>query len=95
MSVEMEIPKILWLKRNMPKEMWEDCKFYDLTDALTHIATRSEARSLCSTVCKQGYLPDGVEGIKQGWSDSFFVSIGLGEFKNNRYAKLGGINGQV
>jgi len=62
MSVEMELSKILWLKNNMPEEMWKDCKFYDLTDALTHIATKSETRSFCSIVCKQGYLLDGFEG---------------------------------
>ena len=95
MSVEMEIPKILWLKNNMPKELWEDCKFYDLTDALTHIATKSEARSFCSTVCKQGYLPDGIEGNSQGWRDEFFEAIGLDDFKSDGYARLGGINGQV
>lgn len=61
MSVEMEIPKALWLKDNMPKGAFEQCKFYDLADFLTHRATGSEARSFCSTVCKQGYVPVGAD----------------------------------
>ena len=95
MSLEMEIPKILWLKNNMPLELFEECKFYDLADALTHIATNSETRSFCSTVCKQGYLPDGVDGNRQGWRDDFFEAIGLGCFKDDGYSRLGGINGKV
>ncbi|KAN0089703.1 Pentulose kinase [Hyaloscypha variabilis] len=94
MSVEMEIPKILWLKNHMPPELFNQCKFYDLVDALTHMATGSETRSYCSTVCKQGYLPDGVEGNHQGWKDDFFEAIGLGCFKADGYSGLGGINGK-
>jgi ribulose kinase len=39
MSIEMEIPKVLWLKNHMPPELFDRCKFYDLADALTHLAT--------------------------------------------------------
>lgn len=66
MSVEMEIPKILWLKNHMPPEVFSRCKFYDLVDALAHIATGEETRSFCSLVCKQAYLPTGVDGSNKG-----------------------------
>jgi ribulose kinase len=95
MSVEMEIPKILWLKNNMPKELFDRCKFYDLTDALTYLATGSETRSFCSTVCKQGYVPVGVDGSKKGWKDEFFEAIGLQDLMKNDYIRLGGVNGVV
>lgn len=72
MSIEMEIPKILWLKNNMPAEQFARCKFYDLGDALTHLATGNEARSFCSTVCKQGYVPVGVDNSDKGWQEDFF-----------------------
>jgi ribulose kinase len=39
MSEEMEIPKTLWLKNHMPVELFNLCKFYDMADALTHLAT--------------------------------------------------------
>jgi FGGY-family pentulose kinase len=95
MSVEMEIPKILWLKNNMPKEIFDRCKFYDLTDALTYLATGSETRSFCSTVCKQGYVPVGVDGSKKGWKDEFFEAIGLQDVMKNDYIRLGGVDGIV
>lgn len=44
MSIEMEIPKVLWLKNNMPKELFDRCKFYDLTDALEHLASFKSKR---------------------------------------------------
>lgn len=95
MSIEMEIPKILWLKNHMPPEIFRQCKFYDLADALTHIATGSETRSFCSTVCKQGYVPVGIDGSVKGWQDDFLSEIGLGELVENDYAQIGGIVGKV
>lgn len=95
MSIEMEIPKILWLKNNMPSELFKRCKFYDLADALTHLATGSEARSFCSTVCKQGYVPVGIDGSVKGWQDDFLKEIGLGGLVKDDYAQIGGIVGKV
>lgn len=71
MSVEMEIPKVLWLKNHMPSELFSRCKFYDLADALTHLATDQETRSFCSAVCKQGYVPVGIDGSVKGWQEDF------------------------
>lgn len=95
MSIEMEIPKILWLKNNMPPELFARCKFYDLADALTHIATGKETRSYCSTVCKQGYVPVGIDGSVKGWDDGFLTSIGLEGLVKNDYQQVGGISGKV
>ena len=44
---------------------------------------------------QQGYLPDGVDGNRQGWREDFFEAIGLGYFKDDGYSRLGGINGKV
>jgi FGGY-family pentulose kinase len=95
MSVEMEIPKVLWLKNNMPPELFDKCKFYDLGDALTHLATGNETRSYCSTVCKQGYIPVGVDGSLKGWQPEFLEEIGLGDLVKDDYKRLGGVNGVV
>ncbi|EEP77742.1 hypothetical protein UREG_02591 [Uncinocarpus reesii 1704] len=94
MSIEMEIPKVLWLKNNMPKELFDKCKFYDLADALTHLATGNEKRSFCSVVCKQGYVPVGVDGSVKGWQEDFLNNIGLGELAEDGFKRMGGINGQ-
>lgn len=93
MSVEMEIPKVLWLKNNMPKELFDRCKFYDLADALTHMATGGETRSFCSTVCKQGYVPVGVDGSVKGWQEDFYHTVGLSELVDDNFKRIGGVNG--
>lgn len=89
MSIEMELPKIKWLKHNLPGGI-KDVKFYDLPDYLTHKATGSEARSYCSTVCKQGFLPLGVEDSKTGWSKEFLSEVDLPELVADDFKKLGG-----
>ncbi|KAM3078149.1 hypothetical protein ACMFMF_004558 [Clarireedia jacksonii] len=93
MSIEMEIPKVLWLKNNMPPELFDRCKFYDLADALTHIATGNETRSFCSTVCKQGFVPVGVDGSVKGWQEDFYEQIGLGDLVKDNFKRMGGVNG--
>jgi ribulose kinase len=95
MNVEMETPKVLWLKNHMPPELWERAKFYDLVDAMTHIATGGETRSLCSAVCKQGYVPVGVDGSVKGWQEDFLREIGLGELVEEGFRRIGGVNGEV
>lgn len=93
MSIEMEIPKAKWLKENMPEGLFEQCKFYDLPDFLTHMATGSESRSFCSIVCKQGYVPVGIDGSTTGWSKTFLQSIGLPELAEDNFRRLGGVHG--
>ncbi|KAJ5096245.1 hypothetical protein NUU61_005601 [Penicillium alfredii] len=92
MSIEMEIPKVLWLKNHMSKELFDRCKFYDLADALTHIATGNEKRSFCSVVCKQGYVPVGVDGSVKGWQEDFLEEIGLGDLKEDNFKRMGGVD---
>ncbi|KAK6357862.1 hypothetical protein TWF730_007219 [Orbilia blumenaviensis] len=95
MSIEMEIPKVLWLKNHMPTEKFRDCKFYDLVDALTHIASGKETRSFCSTVCKQGYVPVGIDGSVKGWQEDFLNSIGLPELVEDGFKRMGGVHGET
>ncbi|KAJ5681541.1 sugar kinase [Penicillium maclennaniae] len=93
MSIEMEIPKVLWLKNHMPRELFDKCTFYDLGDALTHIATGNEKRSFCSVVCKQGYVPVGVDGSVKGWQEDFLNDIGLGDLTEDNFKRMGGVDG--
>ncbi|XP_034949269.1 FGGY carbohydrate kinase domain-containing protein [Chelonus insularis] len=86
-SLEMEIPKILWLKKNLPKSWSKSQLLFDLPDFLTWKATGSESRSLCSLVCKWNYTakPDG----KNNWCEEFFNQIGLASLKDNNWKRIG------
>ncbi|KII96035.1 hypothetical protein PLICRDRAFT_48957 [Plicaturopsis crispa FD-325 SS-3] len=85
MSLEMEIPKVLWLKKHMKPELFARCQFFDLPDFLTYRATGHNARSCCSITCKCSYVP-----TMSGWQSDFFDKIGLGEVHKEGYRQLGG-----
>ncbi|POY73768.1 hypothetical protein BMF94_3306 [Rhodotorula taiwanensis] len=92
-SLEMEVPKMLWLKNHMPASTFSRCMFFDLPDWLTYRATGDLARSNCSLACKCLYVPPGVEG-SEGWNGAFFEEIGLGDFVKNDFAQVGGLPGK-
>lgn len=93
MSIEMEIPKIMWLKENLPPDLYKKAHFYDLSDWLTMHSTGVDARSFCSVACKQGYVPHGVDNSTIGWNKEFLTSIGLEDLASNAYERMGGIAG--
>ncbi|CAG9783952.1 unnamed protein product [Diatraea saccharalis] len=86
-SLEMEMPKLLWLKKHLPQKWKEFGYFFDLPDFLTWKATGSFSRSLCSLVCKWNY-ECSLDG-KQGWNVSFLREIGLEDLADNDFQKIG------
>ncbi|XP_043498737.1 FGGY carbohydrate kinase domain-containing protein isoform X1 [Polistes fuscatus] len=89
-SLEMETPKMLWLKNNLPLSWNRATLLFDLPDFLTWKATGSESRSLCSLVCKWNYYAEpGVNN--SGWKEDFFNQIGLQDLKDNNWSKLGNV----
>ncbi|ORE16903.1 Pentulose kinase [Rhizopus microsporus] len=89
-SPEMEIPKTLWLKENMPASKWDAIGYLmDLPDFLTYKATGATTRSTCSLTCKCSYLP---RLVGQGWEPSFFKDIGLSCLIDENFARLGAVN---
>jgi ribulose kinase len=79
----MEVPKILWLKKNTSAEDFARCQFFDLPDFLTYRATNRTTRSACSITCKESYVPG------KGWQSSFFENIGLPEIVQNGFKQMG------
>jgi ribulose kinase len=73
LQLEMETPKVLWLKHNMEPELFCRCQFFDLPDYLTYKATNNGARSACSVTCKCAFVPDA-----GGWQPDLLGEIGLG-----------------
>ncbi len=87
-SPEMQIPKLLWLKKNK-KQCWKNSDFFfDLPDFLTYKATGSRTRSFCSTVCKWTYIAHEVNS-GGGWDKSFFDAVGLSDLSHNNFEKIG------
>ena len=83
-SPEMEIPKLLWLKRHLPSTYHSAGHFFDLADYLSFRATGSTARSMCTLACKWNYLAH-----EQRWSGSYLERIGLGDLASDEYARIG------
>jgi len=83
-SPEMEIPKLLWLKRYLPSTYQAAGHFFDLADYLSFRATGSTARSMCTLACKWNYLAH-----ERRWSDSYLECIGLGDLAADKYARIG------
>jgi FGGY-family pentulose kinase len=74
MSPEMQVPKLMWLKRNLP-HIWENAGyFFDLTDFLTWKANGSTARSQCTLACKWTYLAH-----EEGWQPDFLARMGIAD----------------
>lgn len=91
-SPEMESPKLLWIRENLPDTWKRAARFFDLPDFLTYRATGDETRSLCSTVCKWTYLghekaahPDCVGR----WDESYWRGIGLGDLADEGFSRIG------
>lgn len=91
-SPEMELPKILWLREQMPGVFSRVRRFLDLVDYLTYRAAdyREDVRSLCTVVCKWNGIAgmtmcadvssvesDTVTGI--GHDRGFLASIGFAD----------------
>ena len=84
MSPEMQLPKLLWLKENLPDSFARAAAFMDLTDYLTWRATGSLVRSSCTVTCKWTYL-----ALAGGWDADFLNGIGLSDLAENDFERIG------
>ena len=83
-SPEMEVPKLLWLKRHLRHTFDQAGHFFDLADYLSCRATGSLARSTCTVTCKWNYLAH--EGR---WSAPYLQRVGLEDFVAEKYQRIG------
>lgn len=83
-SPEMQTPKLLWLKENLPATYGAAWQFFDLADHLAWRATGSLARSACTVTCKWTYLAH-----ERRWDDGYFRLIGLGDLAADGFARIG------
>lgn len=73
MSPEMELPKLLWLKRHMPQSWQRAGIALDLADFLAWRATGKLAVSVCTVTCKWAYL----NHEEKGWPLDLLAKFGL------------------
>ncbi|MBW8788466.1 MAG: FGGY-family carbohydrate kinase [Rhizobium leguminosarum] len=73
MSPEMEMPKLMWLKKKLPATWEKAGYFFDLADFMTWKSTGSPARSRCTLTAKWNYLAH----LEEGWQQDFLERIGL------------------
>lgn len=73
MSPEMEVPKLMWLKRHVSETWARAGHFFDLADFLTWKASGSTARSECTLTCKWTYLAHE----SPGWQRDFLDLVGV------------------
>ncbi len=78
MSPEMELPKLLWLKRHLPGSWARYGHAFDLADFLTWRATGAVVASACTVTCKWGYL-----NHDSGWPDLLLKEIGLADMRSH------------
>ena len=83
-SPEMETPKLLWLKENLPESYYNAAYFFDLADYLTWRATGDLSRSICTVTCKWTYLAH-----EKSFDASYFNDIGIGDLCNKNFEKIG------
>ena len=88
-SPEMQTPKLLWLKENLPATWRRAARFLDLPDFLVYRATGVDVRSLCTTVCKWTYVAGPEQAAGVGWQKRFFERAGLGDLASEGFARIG------
>ncbi|XP_072963171.1 uncharacterized protein [Typha angustifolia] len=98
-SPEMQAPKLLWVKENLPESWSMVFRWMDLSDWLAYRATGDDTRSLCTTVCKWTYLGhahmelarevDSRDMEACGWDDVFWEEVGLEDLVEGNHAKIG------
>jgi D-ribulokinase len=83
-SPEMEVPKLLWLKRHLRASFDAAGHFFDLADFLSYRATGSLSRSMCTVTCKWNFVAH-----EKRWSAPYFQRVGLNELTIGNYARIG------
>ncbi|MDR3537236.1 MAG: FGGY family carbohydrate kinase, partial [Acetobacteraceae bacterium] len=71
-SVEMELPKLLWLHRHFPDRADGVWRWLDLADYMVWRASGAEVASVCTLACKWNYLAH-----ERRFSDNLLAEVGL------------------
>lgn len=76
-SLEMDPPKLLWLKQNLNEECYKKASYYfSLPDYIVFRLTNQNIRSVCCLTCKWLFVSSE---NKNEWDTSFWNQIGLND----------------
>lgn len=92
-SIEMELPKALWLKQNFPERYALTWRFFDLADYLVWRASDADVASVCTLTCKWNYLAH-----ENRFSENLLKAVGLGDLTSKipqQVLPLGSAAGQL
>ena len=92
-SIEMELPKALWLKEHHPERYAAVHRFFDLADYLVWRASGADVASQCTLTCKWNYLAH-----ERRFSNTLLAAAGLldlGEKLPATVLPLGSAAGQL
>lgn len=71
-SVEMELPKLLWFKQHFPERYAATWRFFDLADYMVWRASGADVASVCTLTCKWNYLAH-----EDRFSEALLKAVGL------------------
>jgi FGGY-family pentulose kinase len=72
-SPELQIPKLMWLKRHLPHGWSRAGRILDLTDFLAWRASGTPERSVCALACKWSYQTH----LDRPWPSDYHAALGL------------------
>lgn len=92
-GVEMELPKLLWLRRHFPDRYAATWRFFDLADYLVWCACGEDVASVCTLTCKWNYLAH-----ENSFSHELLEAVGLADLTHKvpqRVMPLGSAAGRL
>jgi FGGY-family pentulose kinase len=75
-SLEMELPKVLWLMRHFPDRYAGIARFFDLADYMVWRCTGHDVASVCTLACKWNYLAH-----ESRFPQRMLEAVGLGDVR--------------
>jgi FGGY-family pentulose kinase len=73
-GIEMELPKVLWLKQTFPDRYAAAWRFFDLADYLVWRLSGADVASVCTLTCKWNYLAH-----EDRFSETLLAAVGLSD----------------
>lgn len=73
-SIEMELPKVLWIKRHLPDRHARVARYHDLADNIVWRMTGEDVASVCTLGCKWNWLAH-----EERFSSTLLDAVGLTE----------------